>query len=109
MDRREFLKDFALVTAATRCLPDSAKPGERSGPADLSAAFNASATSGAGLDIEGHMLICEFKIEATMWKVYEGPCWVAQRGACETAIAHTKQFIQRQSQRPGREYPRSSQ
>src|SRR5947208_11961856 len=72
MERRKFLKDLAAVAAATRCLPDSVKPGEHLGEAtDLGTAFEARATSGAGLDIEGHTQISEFKIGATMWKVYE--------------------------------------
>src|SRR6266571_9338237 len=72
MERRTFLKDLAAMTAATRCLTDSVKPGEYLGKAtDLGTAFETSATSGAGLDIEGHTLISEFKIDATMWKVYE--------------------------------------
>ncbi len=72
MERRKFLKDLAAVAAATRCLPDRVKPGEYLGKAtDLGTAFETSATSGAGLDIEGHTQICEFKIDAAMWKAYE--------------------------------------
>ncbi len=72
MERRKFLKDLAAVAAAARCLPDSVKPGEYLGKAtDLGTAFESSATSGAGLDIEGHTQISEFKIDATMWEVYE--------------------------------------
>src|SRR6266487_3488034 len=72
MERRKFLKDLAAVAAAARCLPDSVKPGEYLGKAtDLGTAFETSATSGAGLDIEGHTQICEFKIDAAMWKAYE--------------------------------------
>src|SRR5438477_13118874 len=72
MERRTFLKDLAAMTAATRCLTDSVKPGEYLGKAtDLGTAFEISATSGAGLDIEGHTQISEFKIDATIWKVYE--------------------------------------
>ena len=72
MDRRKFLKDLAVMTAATRCLPDSVKSGEHSdGVTDLGEAFEASASSTASLDIKGHTLISEFKIDATVWKVYE--------------------------------------
>ena len=72
MDRRKFLKDLAVMTAATRCLPDSVKSGESSdGTPDLGTAFETSAASEASPDIEGHTLISEFKIDATMWKVYE--------------------------------------
>src|SRR5437016_6978837 len=72
MERRKFLKDLTAVAAATRCLPGNVKPSEYSGETtDLDTAFEASATSGAGLDIEGHTQISEFKIDATIWKVYE--------------------------------------
>jgi hypothetical protein len=72
MDRRKFLKDLAVVTAAAHCLPDGVKPGEISGePPDPPASFDPHSTSGAGVDIEGHTLISEFKIDSTMWKVYE--------------------------------------
>ena len=67
MERRKFLKDLAAVAAATRCLPGNVKPGKYSGETtDLGAAFEASATSGAGLDIEGHTQISEFRIDATI-------------------------------------------
>src|SRR5437016_9830445 len=72
MDRREFLKDLVVVTAATHCLPDDVKAAEiPSETADLPAAFDPRSTSGAAPDIDGHTLISEFKIDATMWKVYE--------------------------------------
>lgn len=72
MDRRKFLKDLAVATAAAHCLPESAEPGELSGEVpDFATAFEASVTSVATVDIEGHTLISEFKIDATMWKVYE--------------------------------------
>jgi hypothetical protein len=60
------------MTAATQCLPDGVKSAEHSeGVPDLGEAFDARATSTASLDIEGHTLISEFKIDATAWKVYE--------------------------------------
>src|SRR5438034_2660002 len=72
MDRREFLKDLVVVTAATHCLPDDVKAAEiPSETADLPAAFDPRSTSGAAPDIDCHTLISEFKIDATMWKVYE--------------------------------------
>src|SRR5881396_1764338 len=72
MDRREFLKDLVVVTAATHCLPDDVKAAEiPSETADLPAAFDPRSTSVAAPDIDGHTLISEFKIDATMWKVYE--------------------------------------
>src|SRR5437660_1787117 len=72
MERRKFLKDLAVVAAATRCLPDAVKSGEHSGEEpDLATAFEAGATSRAGLDIEGHTQISEFKTDVAIWKVYE--------------------------------------
>lgn len=72
MDRRKFLKDLAVMTAATGCLPDRAKSGEHSDCVpDLDETLEVVATSVASLDIEGHTLISEFKIDTTAWKVYE--------------------------------------
>src|SRR2546429_3377598 len=72
MDRRQFLKDLAVVTAATHCLPDGVKPGETAGETpDLPTSSDRRSTLGAAPDIDGHTLISEFKIDATMWKVYE--------------------------------------
>src|SRR5881275_2040193 len=56
----------------THCLPDDVKAAEiPSETADLPAAFDPRSTSVAAPDIDGHTLISEFKIDATMWKVYE--------------------------------------
>jgi len=72
MDRREFLKDLAVVTAVTHCLPDGVKPGEIAGETpDFPTSSDSRSTLGAAPDIDGHTLISEFKIDATMWKVYE--------------------------------------
>src|SRR5438045_2780938 len=72
MDRRQFLKDLAVVTAATHCLPDGVKPGEIAGETpDLPTSSDRRSTLGAAPDIDGHTLISEFKIDATIWKVYE--------------------------------------
>src|SRR6266571_1232325 len=72
MDRRKFLKDLAVMTAATGCLPNSVKSSERSdGVPDLGKTFEVSATSATSLNLEGHTLISEFKIDSTSWKVYE--------------------------------------
>src|SRR6266705_5453558 len=72
MDRREFLKDLAVVTTVTHCLPDGVKPGETAGETpDLPTSSDSRSTLGAAPDIEGHTQISEFKIDATIWKVYE--------------------------------------
>ena len=71
MDRRRFLQNAAVTTAALHYLPGlaSAKEREQSGA-------DPSKTLEVGLvhhepDIEGHTLLCEFRIDSTPWKVYE--------------------------------------
>ena len=60
MDRREFLQSLAVTAASIETLSEvgnAARPGEPAG--------------GRAPDIEGHTLLCEFKMDATSWKVYE--------------------------------------
>jgi hypothetical protein len=60
MDRREFLQSLAVTAASIETLSEfgsAARPGELTG--------------GKAVDIDGHTLICEFKIDVTSWKVYE--------------------------------------
>ena len=72
MDRRQFLKDLAVVTAVTHGLPDGVKRAETAGEtSDLPTSSDPRSTLGAAPDIDGHTLISEFKIDATTWKVYE--------------------------------------
>jgi hypothetical protein len=60
MDRREFLQNLAAAAASIKTLSDT-------GIADQP---HQSAGSAAA-DLEGHTLICEFKMNAASWKVYE--------------------------------------
>ncbi|MFI5073108.1 MAG: Tat pathway signal protein, partial [Terriglobales bacterium] len=71
MDRRRFLQNAAVTTAALHYFPSFAKSAETGNDV-----FDAAKTSLAGLsegtpDIAGHMLACEFKIDSTDWKIYE--------------------------------------
>lgn len=68
MDRRHFLQNLAVTTAALRYLPKSADA------AELSSAFAQPVRSNKpelAPDVEGHALLCEFKIDSTSWKVFE--------------------------------------
>ena len=73
MDRRKFLRNLAVTSAAIKYLPDSAKAaafeGASSAPEGAIEDFLAASSTAA--DIEGHTQVCEFKIDATSWKVYE--------------------------------------
>ncbi|HEV7220149.1 MAG TPA: Tat pathway signal protein [Terriglobales bacterium] len=71
MDRRRFLQNAAVTTAALHYFPSFAAGTERE-----EIAFDPGKTLVIGLsegtpDIDGHTLICEFKIDSTDWKVYE--------------------------------------
>ena len=74
MHRRRFLQNLAATTAA---IQNFARDGNAAEPSDPAAApYNGmepgvSSASGPHIDIEGHTLVCEFKIESTSWKVYE--------------------------------------
>jgi hypothetical protein len=60
MDRREFLQSLAATAASIETLSEvsnAAQPGEPAG--------------GRVVDVDGHTLICEFKINTVSWKVYE--------------------------------------
>lgn len=60
MDRREFLQNVAVTAAGIRVLAPAAH-----------AALPDNAAASASPDIQGHTLLCEFKINAVAWKVYE--------------------------------------
>ena len=68
MDRRKFLKDFAVTATAAPYL-------SRSGDSlPFSNSFQAAHPPEAGSpapDIEGHTIVCEFDWNATNWKAYE--------------------------------------
>ena len=73
MDRRKFLRNLAVTSAAIKYLPGSAKAaafeGASSAPEGGIEDFLAASSTAA--DVEGHTQVCEFKIGATSWKAYE--------------------------------------
>lgn len=69
MDRRRFLQNAAVTTAALHYLP-ALGAAQEAGHADPAK------TVELGLvrekpDVDGHTLLCEFTLDATKWKVYE--------------------------------------
>ena len=60
MDRRQFLQSLAATAAYTEGLSGT-----------LSVAPSEAVQSSQSVDLQGHTLICEFKMNATSWKVYE--------------------------------------
>jgi hypothetical protein len=73
MERRKFLRNLAVTTAALRYLP-AAPDALGALSADAMPAtdeLQASHTSGPAPSVEGHTLLCEFQYAATNWKAYE--------------------------------------
>jgi hypothetical protein len=72
MDRRRFLRNLAVTSAAIRYFPGSANAGtlDESPGEPLIGTEKWLASPGAA-DIEGHTQVCEFKVGAATWKVYE--------------------------------------
>jgi hypothetical protein len=70
MDRRNFLKNLAITTAAARYFAKTAAATEfpSGDPRRITDTAPASATAP---DIEGYTQVCEFKIGPTTWKVFE--------------------------------------
>jgi hypothetical protein len=73
MDRRRFLQNLAAATAGLGALSESAAATTRKdGPARTSAATRAFTPARVERpDVEGHMLVCQFKRGNTLWKAYE--------------------------------------
>ena len=71
MDRREFLQNLGVGTAALGCVAANAAAAERAKAAGFDVERELGLSSGAAPDVAGHTLISEFKIGATGWKVYE--------------------------------------
>jgi hypothetical protein len=73
MDRREFLRDLGVKTAALGYVATAEMAGtaERAKAAAFVPATELGVISEAAPDVSGHTLVCEFKVEATAWKVYE--------------------------------------
>jgi hypothetical protein len=83
MDRRRFLRNTALSTAAAY-LPEVSRDAD----SQYLHLLDSNLALGASADIQGHTLICEFSLNSTQWKVYEdlrtreGPItFVSSRGA----------------------------
>ena len=68
MDRRRFLQNLAVTTAALRYLPQPVDAAER--PGGFAQPIRSSESELAP-DVDGHSLLCEFKIDSTTWKLFE--------------------------------------
>src|SRR5271154_3460816 len=71
MDRRAFLQNLGVGTAALRYVAANAPAAERAKAAEFDPERELGLSSGPALDVAGHTLISEFKIGSTGWKVYE--------------------------------------
>ena len=69
MDRRRFLQSAALTTAAGY-LPEVGSFRWQT-RRDLLQTIQRGLTPPSAVDIEGHTLICEFKVDSIPWAVYE--------------------------------------
>ncbi len=70
MDRRDFLKNLAVTTAAARYFPKTATAAEHREETSSGPRKTIAATPGLP-DTEGHTQICEFKIDSITWRVFE--------------------------------------
>jgi hypothetical protein len=73
MDRREFLRDLGVTTAALGYVTTAERvaAAERAKATAFDPTTELSIGSGAAPDVSGHTLVCEFKVGATGCKVYE--------------------------------------
>jgi hypothetical protein len=73
MDRREFLRDLGVTTAALGYVAtaDRVAAAARARAAAFDPTTALGPSLGAAPDVSAHTLVCEFKIGATGWKVYE--------------------------------------
>src|SRR5690348_6780721 len=69
MDRRKFLKNLAITTAAARYLPQTAGATETA--RTVAANFPETISMSAAPDVSGHTQIAEFKLNSASWKVFE--------------------------------------
>jgi len=70
MDRREFLQDLGVTSAVLGYVATNAAA-SRGKAAEFDPSLELSVSSGPAPDVAGHTLVCEFKVGATGWKVYE--------------------------------------
>jgi hypothetical protein len=68
MDRRNFLKNLAITTAAARYLPTTAGARETAPEADL---LTEGTSPSAVPDVSGHTQISEFTLNSVSWKIFE--------------------------------------
>lgn len=66
MDRRDFLKNLAVTTAAARYFPKMTASAD-----DEKDAPDAASADRSAPDVTGHTQICEFKVGSVTWKVLE--------------------------------------
>ncbi len=73
MDRREFLRDLGVTTAALGYVATAERvsAAERAKTNAFDPTTELNLGSGAVPDVSGHTLVSEFKVGATGWKVYE--------------------------------------
>ena len=72
MDRRRFLQNMAVTTAALPYFPAMAQSsGRQDETVDPVKTIETGLAVGKTPDVAGHTLVCEFKIDSTDWKVYE--------------------------------------
>jgi hypothetical protein len=77
MDRREFLRDLGVTSAALGYAAANGAAAEKTAAAERAEAVGSDPTlelglsSGPAPEVTGHTLVCEFKVGATGWKVYE--------------------------------------
>src|SRR5271163_235161 len=71
MDRRAFLQNLGVGTAALGYVAANAAAAERAKAAEFDPERELGLSSGPAPDVAGHTLVCEFKIGATEWNVYE--------------------------------------
>ena len=72
MDRRQFLQNLAVTTAAIQDLVRDANAADvESTPFHRAAATSLGSNSNEGIDTTGYTQVSEFKIGSTTWKVFE--------------------------------------
>ena len=72
MDRRQFLQHMAVTTAAFPYVSTFGQSSDQQRETlDPVKAIDTGLVVGETPDIAGHTLVCEFKIDSTVWKVYE--------------------------------------
>src|SRR6202167_4763915 len=71
MDRREFLRELGVTSGGLGCVATNAAATSRAEGAEFDPSLELGVSAGAAPDVAGHTLVCEFKVGAIGWKVYE--------------------------------------